>query len=237
MSTRCLIFGPAYLGEAQPYNDYAIPPLTQTLEQMRADLRRQTVFKADRAALLRCSSGITYLRHEVSHRQRDHRAHGLPRLASGTGGPNPPSPLQKDRVFHGIYGGSRCSGHAAALPISLWVARWSSSPRFCSNDSWGTDEGPLRGKHASKEHCSSLDPWGGGAHGDSAHFRPRLGMWGERLSTAEPDRGSRAVRRDDVRHSSRRFSLPARAGHDRTRPSDRRGSRGPPEYDHFDEPA
>ncbi len=38
----------AYQSEAALYNDYAIPPLTQTLEQMQADLRGQVVLKAVR---------------------------------------------------------------------------------------------------------------------------------------------------------------------------------------------
>lgn len=36
----------AYRSEAALYDDYAIPPLTQTLEQMREDFQRQVVFKA-----------------------------------------------------------------------------------------------------------------------------------------------------------------------------------------------
>jgi ribosomal protein S18 acetylase RimI-like enzyme len=36
----------AYQSEAAIYNDYAIPPLTQTLDQMQADFRQQVVFKA-----------------------------------------------------------------------------------------------------------------------------------------------------------------------------------------------
>ena len=36
----------AYTSEAQAYNDYTIPPLTQTLEGMLADFRQQVVLKA-----------------------------------------------------------------------------------------------------------------------------------------------------------------------------------------------
>lgn len=36
----------AYLSEAAIYNDYSIPPLTQTIDQMRADFRDRTVLKA-----------------------------------------------------------------------------------------------------------------------------------------------------------------------------------------------
>ncbi len=36
----------AYQSEAALYEDYTIPPLTQTLEQMQEDLRKQVVFKA-----------------------------------------------------------------------------------------------------------------------------------------------------------------------------------------------
>ena len=35
----------AYHSEAAIYNDFSIPPLTQTLDQMRADLARQTCLK------------------------------------------------------------------------------------------------------------------------------------------------------------------------------------------------
>jgi len=36
----------AYQSEAALYHDYTIPPLTQSLEQMQEDLRKQVVFKA-----------------------------------------------------------------------------------------------------------------------------------------------------------------------------------------------
>lgn len=36
----------AYQSEAALYNDYAIPPLTQSLDEMRADFQKQVVFKA-----------------------------------------------------------------------------------------------------------------------------------------------------------------------------------------------
>lgn len=36
----------AYQSEAALYDDYSIPPLTQSLEQMQADMRQQIVFKA-----------------------------------------------------------------------------------------------------------------------------------------------------------------------------------------------
>ena len=36
----------AYQSEAQIYQDYAIPPLTQTLEEIEADLKRQLFLKA-----------------------------------------------------------------------------------------------------------------------------------------------------------------------------------------------
>ena len=36
----------AYRGEAAIYNEFGIPPLTQTLDSMRADLERQTCLKA-----------------------------------------------------------------------------------------------------------------------------------------------------------------------------------------------
>jgi predicted N-acetyltransferase YhbS len=36
----------AYRSEAEIYGDYTIPPLTQTLEEMRADLETQLVLKA-----------------------------------------------------------------------------------------------------------------------------------------------------------------------------------------------
>jgi ribosomal protein S18 acetylase RimI-like enzyme len=36
----------AYQSEAALYDDYSIPPLTQTIEQIRADFRQQVVFKA-----------------------------------------------------------------------------------------------------------------------------------------------------------------------------------------------
>ncbi|MGD8473817.1 MAG: GNAT family N-acetyltransferase [Anaerolineae bacterium] len=36
----------AYQSEAAIYGDHSIPPLTQTLDQMRADLERQTCLKA-----------------------------------------------------------------------------------------------------------------------------------------------------------------------------------------------
>ncbi|MBN1812194.1 MAG: GNAT family N-acetyltransferase [Anaerolineae bacterium] len=36
----------AYQSEAALYDDYSIPPLTQTLEQMQADMRQQVVFNA-----------------------------------------------------------------------------------------------------------------------------------------------------------------------------------------------
>ena len=36
----------AYQSEAALYDDYSIPPLTQTLKQIRADFRQQVVFKA-----------------------------------------------------------------------------------------------------------------------------------------------------------------------------------------------
>ncbi len=36
----------AYQSEAALYNDYSIPPLTQSLDQMQADFRQQVVFKA-----------------------------------------------------------------------------------------------------------------------------------------------------------------------------------------------
>jgi len=36
----------AYRSEAALYDDYSIPPLTQTLEQIQADFRQQIVFKA-----------------------------------------------------------------------------------------------------------------------------------------------------------------------------------------------
>jgi ribosomal protein S18 acetylase RimI-like enzyme len=35
----------AYWGEAQLYNDYDLPPLTQTLDEMRKDLEKQLVLK------------------------------------------------------------------------------------------------------------------------------------------------------------------------------------------------
>lgn len=36
----------AYQSEAMLYNDYSIPPLTQSLDQMQVDFRQQVVFKA-----------------------------------------------------------------------------------------------------------------------------------------------------------------------------------------------
>ena len=36
----------AYLSEADIYGDYSLPPLTQTMEQMQDDFRRQLVLKA-----------------------------------------------------------------------------------------------------------------------------------------------------------------------------------------------
>lgn len=36
----------SYQSEAALYNDYSIPPLTQSLAQMQEDIRRQVVFKA-----------------------------------------------------------------------------------------------------------------------------------------------------------------------------------------------
>lgn len=36
----------AYQSEAEVYHDFSIPPLTQTLEEMREDLRKQIVVKA-----------------------------------------------------------------------------------------------------------------------------------------------------------------------------------------------
>jgi ribosomal protein S18 acetylase RimI-like enzyme len=36
----------AYQSEAALYDDYSIPPLTQSLEQMQEDMRQQVVFKA-----------------------------------------------------------------------------------------------------------------------------------------------------------------------------------------------
>jgi len=36
----------AYVSEAELYNDYSIPPLTQTLEEMQSDFRRQVVYRA-----------------------------------------------------------------------------------------------------------------------------------------------------------------------------------------------
>jgi ribosomal protein S18 acetylase RimI-like enzyme len=36
----------AYLSEAETYNDYSIPPLTQTIDQIRADFENQLFLKA-----------------------------------------------------------------------------------------------------------------------------------------------------------------------------------------------
>ena len=36
----------AYLSEAEIYDDYTIPPLTQTLEEIRDDFKRQILLKA-----------------------------------------------------------------------------------------------------------------------------------------------------------------------------------------------
>lgn len=36
----------AFQGEAERYNDHTLPPLTQTLEQLRVDFERQTLLKA-----------------------------------------------------------------------------------------------------------------------------------------------------------------------------------------------
>ena len=36
----------AYQSEAALYDDYSIPPLTQTLEQIQGDFQQQVVFKA-----------------------------------------------------------------------------------------------------------------------------------------------------------------------------------------------
>ena len=37
----------AYRSEAELYNDYSIPPLTQTVEDMEADFRRHLILKAE----------------------------------------------------------------------------------------------------------------------------------------------------------------------------------------------
>jgi ribosomal protein S18 acetylase RimI-like enzyme len=43
----------AYRSEAEIYNDFHIPPLDQTLEDMKADIQRQVVLKA----VMRCGNG------------------------------------------------------------------------------------------------------------------------------------------------------------------------------------
>ncbi|MFC1895793.1 GNAT family N-acetyltransferase [Thermodesulfobacteriota bacterium] len=52
----------AYQSEARIYDDYSIPPLTQTLEQMRDDFDRQRVLKASIAD--RIIGSVRAYRHE-----------------------------------------------------------------------------------------------------------------------------------------------------------------------------
>ncbi len=42
----------AYLSEAKIYNDYTLPPLTQTLEELQEDFSRRTILKAVSGGLL-----------------------------------------------------------------------------------------------------------------------------------------------------------------------------------------